>query len=99
MDKPHFFRDAEAAFTMIKTDWDDPHGHYPAVAARLFDALYKSSVEHAVNLGSFGGDVKEGTGHFVGFYHHELILDQLSDVRITQPARRVFHGEHHGVDG
>ena len=84
---------------MIKTDWDDPHGHYPAVAARLFDALYKSSVEHAVNLGSFGGDVKEGTGHFVGFYHHELILDQLSDVRITQPARRVFHGEHHGVDG
>ncbi len=84
------FRGMDAAYTMVKTDWNNPHGHYPAVAARLADALYGSSVRHVVNLGSFGGDVKAGTGHFVGFYNLELILNELADIRIAHHRGGYF---------
>ena len=70
-----FFEGAHATFTMVKTDWNNIHGHYAAVSKRLATALRRSSVELVVNLSSFGGDVAEGTGHFVGFYELEQGLN------------------------
>lgn len=62
-----FFRDVEAAFLMVKTDWNDLHGHYPLVARRFVDALNGSSVKLAVSLSAIGSEVKGETGHFEGF--------------------------------
>ncbi len=37
-----FFQDADAAFLMVKTDWNNLEGHYPVVAQRFVDALGNS---------------------------------------------------------
>jgi hypothetical protein len=34
----NFFQDADAAFLMVKTDWNNIEGHYSAVAQRFVDA-------------------------------------------------------------
>jgi uncharacterized protein YbjT (DUF2867 family) len=82
-DGPAFFNGADAAFTMVKTDWSNLHGHYSKVAERLAKALDGSSVDLVVNLSSFGGDQKEGTGHFVGFHQLEQILDRRKEIRMV----------------
>lgn len=78
-----FFRDADAAFLMVKTDWNNIHGHYPAVARRFVDALRNSPVRLAVNLTSIGSEVKGDTGHFAGFHQLDQALNQLSDVDLV----------------
>ena len=59
-----FFQDIEAAFLMVKTDWDNIDEHYPVVAQRFVDALRCSPVRLAVSLSAMGSDVKGKTGHF-----------------------------------
>lgn len=82
-DLASFFKDADAAFTMVKTDWSNLHGHYPAVAERLLAALQGSPVKLVVNLSSFGADVPEGTGHFVGFHQLEQVLNRLAGPKLV----------------
>lgn len=72
-----FFQDADAAFLMVKTDWNNLHGHYPVVAQRFVDALRNSPVRLAVILTAIGADVQGATGHFASFYHLEQVLNQL----------------------
>lgn len=79
-DLDKFFEDADAAFLMVKTDWNNIHGHYPAVAQRFVDALRNSPVRLAVNLTAIGSDVKGNTGHFESFYKLEQSLNQLGDL-------------------
>lgn len=71
------FQDADAAFLMVKTDWNNIHGHYPRVARRFVDALRHSPVKLAVNLTAIGSDVAGTTGHFECFHHLEQTLNQL----------------------
>lgn len=71
------FQDADAAFLMVKTDWNNIHGHYPRVARRFVDALRHSPVKLAVNLTAIGSDVAGATGHFECFHHLEQTLNQL----------------------
>lgn len=71
------FEDADAAFLMVKTDWNDLHGHYPKVARRFVDALRRSRVKRAVNLTAIGADAPGITGHFECFRHLEQALDSL----------------------
>lgn len=78
-----FFRDVDAAFLMVKTDWNDLHGHYPRVARRFVDALRDSPVELAVSLTAIGSDVKGSTGHFEGFYHLDQTLNELADIDLV----------------
>ena len=78
-----FFQDADAAFLMVKTDWGNPHGHYPVVAQRFVDALRNSSVKLAVSLTAVGSDVKGDTGHFEGFYHLDEALNQLDNIDLV----------------
>lgn len=78
-----FFRDAEAAFLMVKTDWNDLHGHYPTVARRFVDALRSSSVKLAVSLSAIGSEVEGATGHFEGFYQLDKTLNQLANIDIV----------------
>ncbi len=85
-----FFRDADAAFTMVKTDWSNLHSHYAAVAERLVSALQGSPVKRVVNLSSFGGDVTDGSGHFVGFYELEQILNRLSGISVVHLRAGYF---------
>ncbi|WP_341992039.1 NmrA family NAD(P)-binding protein [Azorhizobium sp. AG788] len=73
----HFFRNADAAFLMVKTDWNNIHGHYADVALRFFDALRHSSVKRAVSLTSMGSEVRGSTGHFQPFYQLDQILNRL----------------------
>lgn len=75
-----FFHDVDAAFLMVKTDWNNPHGHYPVVARRLVDALRGSPVKLVVTLTAIGADVDGPTGHFKGFADLEQALDQLVDI-------------------
>ncbi len=74
------FRDADAAFLMVKTDWNNIHGHYPAVARRFVDALRGSPVKLAVNLTAIGADVPGTTGHFSCFHLLEQALNQLDQL-------------------
>ncbi|ALN71919.1 NmrA family NAD(P)-binding protein [Aureimonas sp. AU20] len=73
----HFFRDADAAFLMVKTDWSNIHGHYAEVGLRFFDALRHSPVKRAVSLTSMGSEVRGSTGHFQPFYQLDQILNRL----------------------
>lgn len=77
------FQDADAAFLMVKTNWNDIHGHYPAVAARFVDALRHSPVRHAVSLSAMGADVPGPTGHFACFRAMEQALEVLDHVRLV----------------
>lgn len=78
-----FFRDADAAFLMVKTDWNDLHGHYPKVARRFVDALRGSSVKLAVSLSAIGSDVRGSTGHFGSFHHLDETLDTLAGIDLV----------------
>lgn len=77
------FHDADAAFLMVKTDWNDLHGHYPAAARRFVDALRDSPVKRAVSLTAIGSDVPGDTGHFAGFYQLDRILNQLEAIDLV----------------
>jgi uncharacterized protein YbjT (DUF2867 family) len=78
-----FFQDAHAAFVMVKTDWNNIHGHYPAVANRFVDALGNSPVRLAVSLSAIGSEVGASTGHFECFYHLDQKLNQLSNIDLV----------------
>ena len=78
-----FFQDVDAAFLMVKTDWDNIHGHYSEVALRFFDALRASPVKLAVTLTAMGAEVRGSTGHFQPFYQLEQILDRLQTVDLV----------------
>ena len=78
-----FFQDVDAAFLMVKTDWNNIHGHYSEVALRLFDALRDSSVKLAVSLSAMGSDVRGSTGHFQPFYQLDQILNRLTNVDLV----------------
>ena len=78
-----FFEDADAAFLMVKTNWEDLHGHYPTVALRFFDALRDSPVKLAVSLTAMGSEVSGNTGHFQPFYILDQILNRLRDINLV----------------
>ena len=78
-----FFEDADAAFLMVKTNWDDLHGHYPAVALRFVDALRDSPVKFAVSLTGMGSEVSGNTGHFQPSHILDQILNRLRDIRFV----------------
>ncbi len=102
-----FFEDADAAFLMVKTDWKNIHGHYPAVAQRFVDALRNSPVKLAVSLTAMGSDVKGSTGHFESFYHLDQKLNQLDTIDLVHLRAGWFnylfvgpelHRYHHSAD-
>lgn len=78
-----FFDDADAAFLMVKTDWSNLHGHYPAVARRFVDALRDSPVKLAVSLSAIGSEVEGETGHFEGFHRLDETLNQLTTIDLV----------------
>lgn len=78
-----FFRDVDAAFLMVKTDWNNIHGHYPVVAQRFVDALAKSDVKLAVSLTAMGSEVDAKTGHFECFQHLETKLNELRSINLV----------------
>lgn len=75
--------DADAAFLMVKTNWEELHGHYPTVALRFFDALRDSPVKLAVSLTGMGSEVSGNTGHFQPFYILDQILNRLRDINLV----------------
>lgn len=78
-----FFQDADAAFLMVKTDWNNIHGHYPTVAQRFVDALRGSPVRLAVSLTAIGSEVSGSTGHFESFHHLDRTLNQLDAIDLV----------------
>jgi uncharacterized protein YbjT (DUF2867 family) len=82
-DLDKFFQDADAAFLMVKTDWNNIHGHYPVVSRRFVDALRNSPVGLAVSLSAFGADVNGKTGHSECFHILEEKLNELSNIKLV----------------
>ncbi|MBB3644422.1 uncharacterized protein YbjT (DUF2867 family) [Rhizobium sp. BK619] len=82
-DLDQFFQGADAAFLMVKTDWNNIAGHYPAVAQRFVDALETSSVKLAVSLTAMGSDVKGKTGHFECFNDLDEKLNELLNIDLV----------------
>ncbi|SKA24385.1 NmrA family NAD(P)-binding protein [Consotaella salsifontis] len=82
-DLGRFFEDADAAFLMVKTDWNNIEGHYPAVAQRFVDALRPSPVKRAVSLSAMGSEVDGKTGHFEVFHHLDQKLNELGAVDLV----------------
>jgi uncharacterized protein YbjT (DUF2867 family) len=78
-----FFQDVEAAFLMVKTDWNNIEGHYPVVAQRFVDALRGSPVKLAVSLSAMGSDVNGKTGHSECFYHLDQKLNELTNIDLV----------------
>lgn len=79
----NFFVEADAAFLMVKTDWNNINGHYPVVAQRFVDALQGSTVKLAVSLSSMGSHVNARTGHFESFYHLDRKLNELGNIDLV----------------
>lgn len=77
------FQDVDAAFLMVKTDWNNLHGHYSEVALRFFDALRDSPVKRAVSLTAMGSEVRGSTGHFQPFYQLDQILNRLRNIDLV----------------
>jgi uncharacterized protein YbjT (DUF2867 family) len=69
-----FFEGADAAFTMIRSDWSNVD-HYPEVAARLADALQRHRPNRVVLLSSFGADL-DNAGHSTDFGLVEHMLGE-----------------------
>ena len=82
-DLDKFFEGADAAFLMVKTDWKNIAGHYPAVAQRFVAALEKSTVKLAVSLTAMGSDVKGKTGHFECFNELDEKLNELGTIDLV----------------
>ncbi|KQY50753.1 nucleoside-diphosphate sugar epimerase [Rhizobium sp. Root491] len=82
-DRDQFFQGADAAFLMVKTDWNNIEGHYPAVAQRFVDALEKSPVKLVVSLTAMGSDAKGTTGHFESFYRLDEKLNELVNIDLV----------------
>ncbi|MBI5275827.1 MAG: NmrA family NAD(P)-binding protein [Burkholderiales bacterium] len=82
-DLGRFFDGADAAFLMVKTDWSNIHGHYPAVAQRFVDALRDSPVRLAVSLTAIGSEVKGDTGHFACFHQLDQKLNELEKIDLV----------------
>ncbi len=82
-DLDRFFQNADAAFLMVKTDWNNIHGHYPLVAQRFVDMLSQSPVKLAVSLSALGSDVKGKTGHSECFYILDEKLNELSNINLV----------------
>ena len=82
-DLDKFFQDTDAAFLMVKTDWNNIEGHYPMVAQRFVNALRNSPVRLAVSLSAMGSDVQGKTGHSESFYHLDQTLNQLSNIDLV----------------
>jgi len=78
-----FFQDTDAAFLMVKTDWNNIHGHYPMVARRFVDALSQSPVKLAVSLSALGAEVNGETGHSECFYTLEQKLNELGQINLV----------------
>ena len=76
-------QDVEAAFLMVKTDWNNIEGHYPVVAQRFVDALRGSPVRLAVSLSAMGSDVNGKTGHSECFYHLDEKLNELTTIDLV----------------
>ncbi|KAA3508957.1 NmrA family NAD(P)-binding protein [Agrobacterium rosae] len=89
-DLDQFFQGADAAFLMVKTDWNNIEGHYPAVAQRFVDALEKSSVKLAVSLTAMGSDVKGKTGHFECFHDLDQKLNELDNINLVHMRAAWF---------
>jgi uncharacterized protein YbjT (DUF2867 family) len=85
-----FFQDADAAFLMVKTDWNNIHGHYSEVALRFFDALRHSPVKLAVSLTAMGSEVRGNTGHFQPFYQLDQILNRLTNINLVHLQAGYF---------
>jgi uncharacterized protein YbjT (DUF2867 family) len=85
-----FFQDVDAAFLMVKTDWNNIEGHYPMVARRFVDALRNSPVSLAVSLSAMGSDVKGRTGHSESFFHLDQTLNQLSNIDLVHLQAAFF---------
>jgi uncharacterized protein YbjT (DUF2867 family) len=82
-DLDKLFQDTDAAFLMVKTDWNNIEGHYPIVAQRFVNALRNSPVRLAVSLSAMGSDVQGKTGHSESFYHLDQTLNQLSNIDLV----------------
>lgn len=78
-----FFDGADAAYTMVKTDWTEAN-HYATVADRIVAGVRGSSVNRVVNLSAMGADLSTGAGHSSDFYKLESALDAL-------PSAQVIH--------
>lgn len=78
-----FFQDADAAFLMVKTDWNNIEGHYPMVARRFVAALSDSPVKLAVSLSAIGSEVDGKTGHFECFHHLDEALNRLQSIDLV----------------
>jgi uncharacterized protein YbjT (DUF2867 family) len=82
-DLDKLFQDTDAAFLMVKTDWNNIEGHYPIVAQRFVNALRNSPVRLALSLSAMGSDVQGKTGHSESFYHLDQTLNQLSNIDLV----------------
>lgn len=76
-----FFDGADAAYTMVRTDWTEAD-HYACVAARIAAAIRQSGVRRVVNLSAMGADIPSGAGHSSDFYKLEGALDTLASVQV-----------------
>jgi uncharacterized protein YbjT (DUF2867 family) len=91
-----FFSDADAAFTMVKSDFSNLR-HYRTVAPRLAEALQGSSVGLVINLSAYGAELGEGAAHFSEFYRLEQALNRISGVRMVH-LRAGWFMENHYAD-
>jgi uncharacterized protein YbjT (DUF2867 family) len=78
-----FFRDVDAAFLMVKTDWNNIGDHYRVVAQRFVDALEKSKFKLAVSLTAMGSEINAKTGHFEEFQHLDNKLNELTSLDLV----------------
>ncbi|KRB82354.1 nucleoside-diphosphate sugar epimerase [Sphingomonas sp. Root710] len=85
-----FFDDVDAAFLMVKSDWNNPTGHYPVVSQRFVDALSQSPVKLAVSLSAFGAEVNGKTGHSECFYILEQKLNELNNIDLVHVRAAWF---------
>lgn len=86
------FKDAQAVFTMIPSDYaaEDFRGFQIDVGASIAAAIRATGVGEVVNLSSQGADLVSGTGPILGLRDQEKRLDALPGVNVVHLRPTYF---------
>lgn len=87
------FDGSDAVFVMIPPNntTTDAIAYYQSVGNSYAYAIKQANIKRVVHLSSWGAHLEKGTGFIVGSHEVEVILDEISDIKLTHLRPGFFY--------